>query len=166
MTSKKVTCGFTAVAATLPTPIAQQKNIVIYDYQPSRAAACPKEYLKGYSGYLQVDGYAAYDSLGMAHVRRKFVDAQKVQPKGKVGRADWAVAHIQKLYHLEAQLAGKATEEKLAQRQVYALPLLTEFKACSAASRARNHLGHGDSLQLKLMEKTHHLHRARTAQHR
>lgn len=111
------------------------KNIVIYDYQPSRAAACPKEYLKGYGGYLQVDGYAAYDSLGiklaacMAHVRRKFVDAQKVQPKGKVGRADWAVAHIQKLYRLEAQLAGKAPEEKLAQRHVYAVPLLTELKA-------------------------------------
>jgi transposase len=34
-----------------------------------------------------------------------------------------------KLYRLEAQLAGKAPEEKLAQRQVYALPLLTEFKA-------------------------------------
>jgi transposase len=109
-------------------------NIVIYDYQPSRAAACPKEFLQGYQGYLQVDGYAAYESTGatlagcMAHVRRKFIEAQKIQPKGKVGRADWAVAHIQKLYRVEAMLTDKTTEEKYAVRQQYAVPLLNDFK--------------------------------------
>lgn len=117
-----------------PDPNSTLKNIVIYDYQPSRAAACPKEYLTGYAGYLQVDGYAAYDSTGatlvgcMAHVRRKFIEAQKIQVKGKVGRADWAVAHIQKLYRVEAQLAGKMVEEKYTLRQQYAVPLLNEFK--------------------------------------
>jgi len=44
------------------------------------------------------DDYAGYNALAfqpgverlacMAHVRRKFVDAQKVQPKGKAGCAD------------------------------------------------------------------------------
>lgn len=117
-----------------PDPNSTLKNIVIYDYQPSRAAACPKEYLTDYAGYLQVDGYAAYESIGatlagcMAHVRRKFVEAQKVQVKGKVGRADWAVAHIQKLYRIEAQLVGKTAEEKYTLRQQYAVPLLDEFK--------------------------------------
>ena len=117
-----------------PDPNSTVNNIVIYDYQPSRAAACPKEYLKGYAGYLQVDGYAAYESTGatlvgcMAHARRKFIEAQKVQPKGKVGRADWAVAHIQKLYRVETSLADKTPEEKYQQRQQQALPLLNEFK--------------------------------------
>ena len=109
-------------------------NIVIYDYQPSRAAACPKEFLSGYQGYLQVDGYAAYESTGaalagcMAHARRKFIDAQKVQVKGKVGRADWAIAHIQKLYRVEAHISDKVPEEKYALRQLHSVPLLAEFK--------------------------------------
>jgi transposase len=117
-----------------PDPNNAINNIVIYDYQPSRAAACPKDYLQGYNCYLQVDGYAAYENTAatlvgcMAHVRRKFIEAQKVQPKGKVGRADWAVAHIQKLYRVETQIADKTPEEKYVQRQQQALPLLNEFK--------------------------------------
>jgi transposase len=118
-----------------PDPNSPANNIAIYDYQPSRAAACPKEFLSGYKGYLQVDGYAAYESTSatlagcMAHARRKFIDAQKVQVKGKVGRADWAVAHIQKLYRVETQIIDKTPEEKYALRQLHAVPLLTEFKA-------------------------------------
>lgn len=67
---------------------------MIYDYQPSREGACLKAFLGGYKGYLHVDGYAAYESNGatlagcMAHARRKFIEAQKIQPKGKVGSAD------------------------------------------------------------------------------
>ncbi len=61
----------------------------------------------------------------MAHVRRKFIEVQKVQIKGKVGRADWSVAHIQKLYRVEAQLAGKTVEEKYTLRQQYTVPLLS-----------------------------------------
>lgn len=105
-----------------PDPNSPANNIVIYDYQPSRAAVCPKAFLGGYKGYLQVDGYAAYESTGatlvscMAHARRKFIDAQKVQVKGKVGRADWAVAHIQKLYRVESQISDKTPEEKYALR--------------------------------------------------
>lgn len=117
-----------------PDPKSTIKNIVIYDYQPSRAAACPKEYLNGYTGYLQVDGYAAYETTSatlvgcMAHVRRKFIEAQKVQAAGKVGRADWALAHIQKLYRVESQLADKTPAERYTLRQTHAVPLLNEFK--------------------------------------
>ncbi len=39
------------------------KNIVLYDYQNSRARACPVAFLGDYSGYLQTDGYSAYDGL-------------------------------------------------------------------------------------------------------
>lgn len=159
-----------------PDPNSTLKNIVIYDYQPSRAAACPKEYLKGYAGYLQVDGYAAYESTGatlagcMAHVRRKFIEAQKVQIKGKVGRADWAVAHIQKLYRVEAQLAGKMFEEKYTLRQQYTVPLLKEFKIWldkSAQQVApKTTLGMAVAYTIAAMGKTHHLHAAWSAQHR
>ena len=59
------------------------KNIVLYDYHPSRAASCAKGFLGDYSGYLQVDGYAGYNNLKaelvgcMAHARRKFIEAQR-----------------------------------------------------------------------------------------
>ncbi|MCZ4374399.1 transposase, partial [Vibrio diazotrophicus] len=39
------------------------KNIVLFDYQNSRARVCPVNFLGDYSGYLQSDGYAAYDGL-------------------------------------------------------------------------------------------------------
>ncbi|WP_019606631.1 IS66 family transposase, partial [Teredinibacter turnerae] len=80
------------------------RNIVLYDYHPSRAATCPKDFLGNYSGYLQVDGYAGYNDLDaelagcMAHARRKFVEAQRAQPKGKTGRADVAINHFRDLY--------------------------------------------------------------------
>jgi transposase len=91
--------------------------------------------LGGYKGQLHVDGYAAYDSTSatlvgcMAHARRKFIDAQKLQTKGKVRRADWAVGHIQKLYRIEKSISDKTPEEKHTHRQEHAVPLLTEFKA-------------------------------------
>ena len=115
----------------IPSP---HKNIVLYDYHASRAASCAKDFLGGYSGYLQVDGYAGYNDLNatlvgcMAHARRKFIEAQRAQPKGKIGRADWAVLHIQKLYHIESKIKEVAPEDKLAIRKEKTLPLINDFK--------------------------------------
>lgn len=109
-------------------------NIVLYDYQPSRAGQCAVDYLEGYRGYLQVDGYGGYEQTDaqlvgcFAHARRKFIEAQKVQPKGKTGKADWAINHIQKLYAIESGLKGKSAEEKYLIRQTQAQPLLDQFK--------------------------------------
>lgn len=109
-------------------------NIVLYDFQSSRGAICPQNYLGDYCGYLQVDGYSAYEStlarlVGcMAHARRKFVAAQKIQPKGKTGKADWALNHLQKLYALESQIKYFSVDEKFTQRQTHAAPLLAQFK--------------------------------------
>ncbi len=70
------------------------KNIVLYDYQASRSGSCAVNYLNGFNGYLQADGYAGYEQVDadligcMAHARRKFVEAKTAQPKNKMGRAD------------------------------------------------------------------------------
>jgi len=123
-----------------PTAMAVYKNIVLYDYHASRAAACPKGFLGDYNGYLQVDGYSAYEQtcatlVGcMAHARRKFIEAKKAQPKGKTGKADWAVNHMQKLYALESKIKTLNPEEKYAKRQKCAVPLLNEFKEWLDAS--------------------------------
>ena len=110
-------------------------NIVLYDYRNSRSGQCPVDYLQAYGGYLQVDGYAGYEQTEAtlvgcwAHARRKFVEAKQAQPKGKVGKADWAISQTSKLYRVETAIKGMAVAEKQQQRQQQALPLLDQLKA-------------------------------------
>jgi transposase len=111
-------------------------NIVLYDYQHgSRAGSCVANYLKDFTGYLQVDGYAAYEKTSAtlvgcwAHARRKFIEAQNVQPKGKTGKADMALSFIQKLYRIEISIKDKTCDEKYQIRQAQAKPILDKFYA-------------------------------------
>ncbi|CAK1802135.1 hypothetical protein VCRA2119O147_2880002 [Vibrio crassostreae] len=110
------------------------KNIVLFDYQNGRSRVCPEGFLGDYGGYLQTDGYKVYDGLTevkhlgcLAHARRKFMDAKKLQGKGKTGKADTALAKIQKLYALETRLKGKSAEEKVAERQEVVKPMLDDL---------------------------------------
>jgi len=116
-------------------------NIVLYDYQPSRAGKCAVEFLQNdnqqhYTGYLQVDGYAGYHQLHatlvvcMAHLRRKFKEAEKAQSKNskKTGKAKWALNHIQKLYRIEEAIKSLPIEERYKIRQEKSVPLLDQFK--------------------------------------
>src|SRR5690606_33709169 len=64
-----------------------------------------------------------------AHARRKFVDAQKVQPKGKTGRADMALNLINKLYGIERDLKEANDSERLSARQQRSVPILDQLKA-------------------------------------
>ncbi|WP_176510500.1 IS66 family transposase, partial [Pseudomonas urethralis] len=87
------------------------RQVVLFDYTTSRAQEVPLRLLEGYRGYVMTDDYAGYNALAlqpgverlacMAHARRKFVEAQKVQPKGKTGCADVALSMINKLYGIE-----------------------------------------------------------------
>lgn len=52
-----------------------------------------------------------------AHVRRKFVEATRVQAKGKKGRADEAVALIGKLYGIERDCKDASDEKRFLARQ-------------------------------------------------
>ncbi|WP_140341603.1 IS66 family transposase, partial [Vibrio parahaemolyticus] len=79
----------------------------------SRRAECVQDFLGGYSGYLLSDGYSAYDKLEdvtqaacMAHVRRKFTDAQKASPSKKAGKPEKALNFISKLYGIEKKAKG------------------------------------------------------------
>ena len=98
-------------------------NIVLYGYQSGRAGQCAVDYLDDFNGYLQVDGYAGYEKTSAtlvgcwAHARRKFVEAQTAQPKGKTGKANMALSMIQKLYRIEIGLKDKMIQEKYNQRQ-------------------------------------------------
>ena len=113
------------------------KPVVIYDYDPSRSGEVPARLLLGYRGYLMTDGYEGYNKLAKtegiehlvcwAHVRRKFVEAVKVQPKGKHGHADQAVAMIGQLYAIEREHKDSPIEVRYAARQEKSVPVLNEL---------------------------------------
>ena len=107
-----------------------------YDYRHSREGKHPREVLEGFEGYLQVDGYSAYDALCsdkiiqvgcMAHIRRKFTDVQKLGGKKyKTPVADYVVEQIRRLYELESKMkkVGLSPEDVFRERQEKAKPIL------------------------------------------
>ncbi|MDQ0125519.1 transposase [Pseudomonas lini] len=115
------------------------KPVILFDYSTSRAQEVPTRLLDGYCGYLMTDDYAGYNALGAqagverlgcwAHARRKFVEAQKVQPKGKTGRADIALKLISKLYGIEIAYKESSDEGRKKGRQDLSLKVMSELKA-------------------------------------
>ncbi|WP_133309591.1 IS66 family transposase [Parashewanella spongiae] len=112
------------------------RNIVLFDYQNgSRSGACPLMFLGDFNGYLQTDGYAAYQKVNAelvgcwAHARRKFIEAQTAQGKTKVGKVNVAISFIQKLYAIEKNIADLSVDEKMKKRQIKSEPILADFKA-------------------------------------
>ena len=114
------------------------QQIVLFDYDASRAGRVLVRLLGDYTGRLVTDGYEGYAEVvrrnGIthagcwAHARRKFVEAQKVQPKGKTGKADWALNQIRKLYAVEKQAKAMAPEGRQALRVQKSRPLITQLR--------------------------------------
>lgn len=83
------------------------KKTVFFDYRESRGREGPQGILENFSGYLQTDGYTAYESFDkrkeitlmhcMAHARRMFHDALD----NDAARAGYALEKIQALYVIE-----------------------------------------------------------------
>lgn len=82
-------------------------KLVFFDYQEGRGREGPMGILEHFKGYLQTDGYAAYDIFDqrpgitqihcMAHARRMFNEALDNDEQ----RASYALGEIQKLYTIE-----------------------------------------------------------------
>jgi len=112
---------------------------VVFHYDPGRSNTVPKQLLADYHGALMVDGYEGYAGacaeqsllrLGCwAHARRKFVAARKLQPKGKSGRADQALAYIQSLYAVERQAKDLDRKARYALRREKAAPVIDQLHA-------------------------------------
>jgi transposase len=113
--------------------LSEKTNIVLYDYHNSRAAQYAIDFLDGYQGYMHVDGYKAYGLTQaklvacLAHIRRKFVDAKKIQAKSRTGKVDVALNLIGKLYGLEQRIKEKSIENKFNIRQSHAKPIAKEL---------------------------------------
>jgi transposase len=116
------------------------KKVVWYAYHASRGGAYVKEFLEGYKGYLQTDGWDSYDSalrgnpdiihVGcFAHARRKFFEAFKASESSK--SASEGIKHIRRLYELEDKLRSEnhSGEEFARKRKEGASAILEQFKA-------------------------------------
>jgi transposase len=113
-------------------------KLPLFIYQQGRASVYPKEHLVFFSGYLQTDGYEAYEKLVRelttivlvgcwAHARRKFEDALQVDREN----AGTILSLIQKLYAIERECReqGLSNEQRLAERQQQTVPVLEKIKA-------------------------------------
>ena len=112
-------------------------RLVLFDYRKSRGMEGPDEMFKEFAGYLQTDGYNAYNHFEkqpqitllacMAHARRKFQHAQENNPS----LAGQALEMFRQLYDIERQ----ARENKLeaedikALRQEQSKPVLDQMEA-------------------------------------
>jgi transposase len=119
------------------------KKVIWYEYHPTRAAYNAKNFLEGYSGFLQTDGYQGYGTAVQgnaniihvgcfAHARRKFFEALKVNTNSI--SANEGIKYIRKLYDIEHDLRGSLeksndVEKFLADRKEQAEPALAKFKA-------------------------------------
>jgi transposase len=113
--------------------------IVLYEYQPSRAAKHPEKFLKDFKGYLHTDGYEGYHNLPddiivvgcWAHVRRKFDEALKslIEKNRKNSQSFVGKRFCDKLFEIERDIINLKADDKFNARQEQSKPILDEFWA-------------------------------------
>ena len=64
-----------------------------------------------------------------AHARRCFIEAQRVQPKGKTGKADIGVNYIARLYAIEKSFKDCSLATRSATHQEKSRAMLSELRA-------------------------------------
>ena len=120
----------------------QDRQIVLYEYQQTRNASHPREFLKGYDGICVTAGYQVYHTLEKeleeltiagcwVHCRRRFDEALKLIPKScqKESNAFLLMKQIQAIYREEGKLNDLSSDERLKQRQAVIKPLVDAFFA-------------------------------------
>ena len=120
--------------------------VAAFTYAPGRSGQYAETILKGFSGTLQVDGYAGYNRLlkrpgdGIqlaycwAHARRNL---HEVSQTGTTPIADEGLKLIGKLYYIEKDIRGNNPEARQAARQERSKPIIDAFEAWLTSHRAR-----------------------------
>jgi len=119
---------------------------VAFTYAPGRAGKYADDILQGFSGTLQVDGYAGYNRLlkrtsqdvqlayCWAHARRKLHDVAKASA---APIAQEGLKQIAAFYRIEADIKGQSADVRLAARIERTKPKLEAFESWLAQSRTR-----------------------------
>ena len=116
------------------------RQIILYEYQKTRNASHPREFLKDFNGICVTDGYQVYHTIETeredlkiagcwSHVRRRFDEAVKALPKSKQkdSRAYLALTMIQVIYREEKLLKDLPAEERKIRRQLSVCPLVEAY---------------------------------------
>jgi transposase len=113
-------------------------EIILFDYQASRAGCHPQQLLKDFSGHLMVDDYAGYKALFKrpmnplielgcwAHARRKFYELTTGEQTHPAAAS--IVLDIAKLYAIESRTKDMNSEQRQVIRKQEAIPILTALK--------------------------------------
>ncbi len=119
---------------------------VAYCYAPGRSGKYAEAILQGFSGVLQVDGYAGYNRLlkrtdrqiqlayCWAHARRKLHEVAK---NSTAPIAEEGLKRIGELYRIEVDIRGQSSDERLAARQKRTVPRIEAFELWLTGQRAR-----------------------------
>lgn len=118
------------------------KQIILYEYQPSRNASHPRNFLKDFQGICLTDGYQVYHTIEKeredlkiagcwAHARRRFNEAVKALPKAKqkTSLAYMALKQIQAIYREDNKLDRLDPAERVRHRQLTVKPLVDAYFA-------------------------------------
>jgi transposase len=132
---------------------------VVFDFRMGREGEGPKQFLGNFNGLLQTDGYAGYNHVGgpkmvhaccLAHARRKYVDAVKVNANDRDSAR--VVAIMDELFAIDREAREKNLDhaQRNALRQERAPELLERMRSAvltlkktalpkSAAGQAANY---------------------------
>ena len=116
---------------------------IVYEYSPGRGADYPKHFLKGYSGYLQSDGYQVYESIVSdleqdpqspvtnvgcwAHARRKYTDALKASSVKDPPNIVKGIQYCDALFAVEKECKYFDPEQRKEYRKNHAEHILDEY---------------------------------------
>ena len=142
------------------------QQIVLYEYQQTRNASHPREFLKGYDGICVTDGYQVYHTLEKemeeltiagcwVHCRRRFDEALKLIPRSyqKESEIFLLMKQIQAIYREEGKLDNLSPDERLKQRQAVVRPLVDAFFAYLKTIKVSRKDKFGDAVSYALNQE-------------
>jgi transposase len=115
-----------------------EHRFLVYDFQPNRSRAGPRELLTDFRGVLQTDGYSAYESLVKEfpdrlvpagcwmHTRRGFDEALTTTAHPLVAES---LALIQVLYDIDEQAKAVSFDERRAVHERQSRPIIERLFA-------------------------------------
>ena len=121
---------------------------VVFCYADGRGSKHATDFLKGFSGTLQVDGYTGYNALTKpcrnsgpvklaycwAHARRKL---KEVHDRDSSPIAAEGLKRIKAFYKIETEIRGQSAETRRAVRQEKTKPLMADFEDWLGTVRPR-----------------------------
>jgi hypothetical protein len=138
----------------------------VFEFRLGRGREGPKQFLDGFQGLLQTDGYAAYDQVGgpgvvhatcWSHSRRKFIEAVRLNPADAM--ATRIVGLIDQLFAIDAEARAQNLDQaaRRALRQQKAPALLDQIRqqieSCLSSALPASALGKACHYTLSLWTK-------------